>query len=540
MTSIKNLISLIVLCIATVSSGPVNATYPSPDIAHWNLSLSNERNDPDYQKVRDLVSQKQFDEALSILDGKITSQPKEATPEILKALILNEKDDPKKALDALLIGFKKERQHPGLHFAFCQIHRKLGNGLTSEKACIIAAEQHRNDPLAHYEFALTLMARGKAKEANKELAESVRLDPKNSKYIYEQGMVFNYLNQNDEAEISFKQAFSLDKGNVDAAYQLAYLYAIRKNKEQAEVYINHILDNHRNQPKANSAKLLREYIYKNATNKLPFKVVPGKYHLSRSQSLYRSKQFGLSIIEVETAARLSPNDLKVQEILVGIHSMFLRLDLTEKSVGQFIELAKDDEKLKSRGYQEWGDIEVLRGHMNKARELYEKAKKLGDPNGIAKTSLDEFPEKTKSTERQPLDPNILFINPTKALNRKGEIFAHFGMYQRAMGIYSMVLRMDPTNLTALLNTATANYRKEKYNRAISILERLFVIHPNHEHIIAHRLLLARSYVMNGDLGDGIKNLKIVLKLNPGIKKVIASDPALEKLRGLESFRTLIQ
>jgi tetratricopeptide (TPR) repeat protein len=540
MTSIKNLISLIVLCIATVSSGPVNATYPSPDIAHWNLSLSNERNDPDYQKVRDLVSQKQFDEALSILDGKITSQPKEATPEILKALILNEKDDPKKALDALLIGFKKERQHPGLHFAFCQIHRKLGNGLTSEKACIIAAEQHRNDPLAHYEFALTLMARGKAKEANKELAESVRLDPKNSKYIYEQGMVFNYLNQNDEAEISFKQAFSLDKGNVDAAYQLAYLYAIRKNKEQAEVYINHILDNHRNQPKANSAKLLREYIYKNATNKLPFKVVPGKYHLSRSQSLYRSKQFGLSIIEVETAARLSPNDLKVQEILVGIHSMFLRLDLTEKSVGQFIELAKDDEKLKSRGYQEWGDIEVLRGHMNKARELYEKAKKLGDPNGIAKTSLDEFPEKTESTERQPLDPNILFINPTKALNRKGEIFAHFGMYQRAMGIYSMVLRMDPTNLTALLNTATANYRKEKYNRAISILERLFVIHPNHEHIIAHRLLLARSYVMNGDLGDGIKNLKIVLKLNPGIKKVIASDPALEKLRGLESFRTLIQ
>ncbi|HBP11755.1 MAG TPA: hypothetical protein DD452_07420, partial [Nitrospina sp.] len=504
MTSIKNLVLLTILCIATVLSGPASATYPSQDIAHWDLSLSDERNDPDYQKVRDLVSQKQFDEAISILDGKISNQPKEATPEILKALILNEKDNPKKALDVLLIGFKKERQHPALHFAFCQIHRKLGNGLISEKACIIAAEQHRNDPLAHYEFALTLMARGKAKKANKELAESIRLDPQNSKYPYEQGMVFNYLNQNDAAEKSFKQAFSLNKNNVDAAYQLAYLYATRNNKEQAEVYINHIMDNHRDQPKAKSAKLLREYIYKNATDKLPSKVVPGKYHLSRSQSLYRSKQFGLSIIEVETAARLSPDDLKVHEILVGIHSMFLRLDMTEKSVEQFIELAKDDEKLKSRGYQEWGDIEVLRGHMNKAREIYEKAKKLGDPNGIAKASLDEFPEKIESTERQPLNPNVLFINPSKALNRKGEIFAHFGMYQRAMGIYSMVLRMDPTNLTALLNTATANYKKEKYSRAISILERLFVIHPNHEHIIAHRLLLARSYVMNGDLGDGFK------------------------------------
>lgn len=536
----KNSILLITLYFATVLSSAANATYPSPDIAHWDISLSDEKNDPDYQKVRDLVSQKQFDKAIAILDAKIFNQPEEATPEILKAIILNEKDDPKKALDVLQIGFKKERQHPALHFAFCQIHRKLGNGLISEKACIIAAEQHPNNPIAHYEFALTLIARGKAQEASKELAESIKLDPKNSKYTYEQGMVFNYLNRNDEAEKSFKKSFALDKGNADAAYQLAYLHATRNNREQAEIYINHILDNHRNQPKANSAELLREYIYKNATDKLPAKVVPGKYHLSRSQSLYQSKQFGLSIIEAETAARLSPDDLKVQEILVGIHSMFLRLDKAEKSVKQFIEFAKDDEKLKSRGYQEWGDIEVLRGHLNKARELYEEAAKLGDPNGIAKVSLDEFPEKITATERQPLDPNILFINPIEALNRKGEIFAHFGMYQRAMGIYSVVLRIDPANLTALLNTATANYKKEKYNRAISILERLFIIHPDHEHIIAHRLLLARSYVMNGDFGDGIKNLETVLRLNPGAKKIIAADPAFEKLRGLKSFRNLIQ
>ena len=79
-----------------------------------------------------------------------------------------------------------------------------------------------------------------------------------------------------------------------------------------------------------------------------------------------------------------------------------------------------------------------------------------------------------------------------------------------------------------------------YNQAISILERLFVIHPNHEHIIAHRLLLARSYVMKGDLVDGVKNLEIAMKLNPGIKKVIIEDPTFEKLRALESFRTLVQ
>lgn len=538
MTSFRKILLATLLFLAGVV--PANASYPSLDVAHWDLSVSSDKNDPGYQKVRDLVSKKQFDEALEILEEKIVNQPKEATPEILKAVILNEKDEPLKALEVLLTGFKKERQHPALHFSFCQIHRKLGNGLTSEKACIIAAQQHYQDPLSHYEFALTLMARGKAKEASKELAESARLDPKNSMYPYERGMIFNYLNQNDEAEKSFKQAFSLDKGNVEAAYQLAYLYATRNDKEQAETYINHILDNHRDQPKAKSAKLLKNYIYKGAVDKLPLKVDPGQYHLSRSKSLYQSKQYGPCLIEAETAARLSPNDLKVQEILVGLHSMFLRLDMAEKSVGKFIEYAKDDDKLKSRGYQELADIEVLRGHLKKAHKLYNKARKLGDPNGIAKASLDEFPEKIDSTERQPLDPNILFIDPIDALNRKGEIFAHFGMYQRALGIYSMVLRMNPTDLTALLNTAAANYKLEKYNRAISILERLFVIHPNHENIVAHRLLLARAYVMKGDLGDGVKNLEIVIKMSPGVKKIITSDPTFEKLRALESFRTLIQ
>jgi tetratricopeptide (TPR) repeat protein len=214
--------------------------------------------------------------------------------------------------------------------------------------------------------------------------------------------------------------------------------------------------------------------------------------------------------------------------------------MAKKSVEKYIEYAKNNEKFKSRGYQELADIEVLRGHLNQAKKLYEKARDMGDPNGIAKTTLDEFPEIVNKVKQQPLNPNILFINPIEALNRKGEVFAHYGMYQRALGIYSMILRMDQVNLTALLNTATVNYKKEKYNRVISILERLFVIHPNHEHIIAHRLLLARSYVMKGDLGDGIKNLEMVLKMNPGVKKIITSDPTFEKLRALESFRALVQ
>ena len=518
---------------------PVSATYPTPDIAHWDLSVSDERNDADYKEVQNLVNQKNLDAALALLNKKIEELPKEASPVILKAFVLHEKGLAKESLESLLIAFKMERQHPALHFAFCQIHRKLGNAKISDRACIIAAQQHHRNPLAHYEYAQTLMAMGNPLEALKELTQAENLDQNNSSYPYEKGMIFIYQNNNDEAEKSFKKALSINDKNIEAAYQLAYLYATQDKGELSKTYVNKVLEMGLQHPKVESAKLLRDYVFKNQTEKLPKKIDPQKYHLSLSKSLYQNKEYGLALIEIETAAKLNPDDLKTQEILVGMYSLFLRLDKAEKALLRLIESPNGKDLLKSRSYQEWGDIAVLRGKMKTAKEHYEKAKELGDPQGIAKTSLKEFHDLSTPIDKLPLNPNELFINPVNSLNRKGEIFAHFGMHQRALGIYSLVLRMEPSNLAALLNTATANYQNKKYNRAISILERLLIIHPNHENILSHRLLLARAYVMKGDLGDGLRNVDLALKLNPNAKYMIAADPVFEKLRGLKGFQSLM-
>jgi tetratricopeptide (TPR) repeat protein len=518
---------------------PALATYPTPDIAHWELSVSDERNDADYKEAQDLVEQKKLDAALALLNKKIEELPKEASPVILKAFVLHEKGLAKESLENLLIAFKMERQHPALHFAFCQIHRKLGNAIISNRACIIAAQQHHKNPLAHYEYAKTLMGMGNSMEALKELTHAENLDPKNSSYPYEKGMIFLYQNNNNEAEKTFKKALSINNKNIESAYQLAYFYATQDKDELSKIYVNKVLEMGLQHPKVESAKLLRDYILTNQIGKLPKTVSPQKYHLGLSKSLYQKKEYGLALIEIETAGKLNPTDLKTQEILVGMYSLFLRLDKAEKTLLQLIESANDKDPIKSRSYQEWGDIAVLRGKMKAATERYEKAKELGDPQGIAKITLKEFPDLNTPVNKLPLNPNELFINPTNSLNRKGEIFAHFGMYNRALGIYSLVLRMDPSNLTALLNMATVNYKNKKYNQAISILERLLVIHPNHENLLSHRLLLARAYVMKGDLGDGVKNVDIVLKLNPNAKQMIVLDPVFEKLRGLEGFERLM-
>ena len=521
-------------------ANPVSATYPTPDIAHWDLSVSDERNDADYKEVQRLVEQNNLDGALALLNKKIEELPKEASPVILKAFVLHEKGLAKESLENLLIAFKMERQHPALHFAFCQIHRKLGNAKISDRACIIAAQQHHRNPLAHYEYAQTLMAMGNSMKALKELTQAENLDKKNSSYPYQKGMIFVYQNNNDEAEKSFKKALSISDKNIEAAYQLAYLYATQDKGELSKTYVNKVLKMGLQHPKTESTKLLRDYIFKNQIGKLPKRIAPQKYHLGLSKSLYQNKEYGLALIQIETAAKLNPSDLKTQEILVGMYSLFLRLEKAEKALLRLIESANDKDSLKSRSYQEWGDIAVLRGKMKAAKKRYEKAKELGDPQGIAKITLKELPDLSTPVDKLPLNPNELFINPTNSLNRKGEIFAHFGMHQRALGIYSLVLRMEPSNLAALLNMATSNYQNKKYNRAISILERLLVIHPNHENILSHRLLLARAYVMKGDHVDGLKNVDLALKLNPNAKYMITSDPVFEKLRGLKGFQSLMK
>ena len=251
---------------------PVSATYPTPDIAHWDLSISDERNDADYKEVQSLVEQKYLDAALALLNKKIEELPKEASPIILKAFVLHEKGLAKESLENLLIAFKMERQHPALHFAFCQIHRKLGNAKISDRACIIAAQQHHRNPLAHYEYAQTLMAMGNSMEALKELTHAENLDKTNSSYPYKKGMIFIYQNKIDEAEKSFKKALFVNEKNIEAAYQLAYLYATQDKVELSKTYVNKVLDMGLQHPKVESAKLLRDYIFKNQIRKLPKKL----------------------------------------------------------------------------------------------------------------------------------------------------------------------------------------------------------------------------------------------------------------------------
>ena len=531
--------TLLILLLSATNPFQAQATFPGKNIVFWDLGQSDEQKNNDLVEAYDLAKKNNYEQAIKIIEQKIQTSPKITTLHVMKGLILNEMRMYIPAARALNDAQMIEDRHPGIHYGFCEVYRNLGMSDLSLQACRVAEEMHRLSPEAHYEYAQTLMATGEMKLANKSLSAAAELNPNNTQYHYQRGMNFYYLNQYDAAENSFLKALSIDVNDVDSSYQLAYIYAAQKKEKLAKQQIEKVLQIQKEHPKIQSAKLLLEYVRKNALDKLPLKIIPHDYHVGRSKSHYKSGNFGLALIEIETAAKLKPNNLQTKEILIGLSGFLLRINMTEKAVKQMISIAGETDIITAKGYQELGDIEVLKGNLPEARTYYEKVLKLSDPNGIARQTLDELPEQV-APNTTPLQQTEVFIHPSIALNRKGELFAQYKMYKRAIAIYSLASRIRPNHLPTMLNTATAYYNSENFGKSISILERLLLSHPNHENILVHRILLAQAYVKSNNRGKSLKNIAIAIKINPAVKTSIRANPAFEILRDMNEYKKLTQ
>lgn len=518
-----------------MSSLPAEAQFPGTDITLWDEhQAKGDRRNPVYLEIHKLVQKKKYDQAMTLIDNAHRDHPEKGTPLILKSLLLFELKRYDESYAALQQGRSIQRRHPAVSFAHCRIYRIMGNVELSEQACKIAVHQHPDSKETHYQYAQTLTTMGYMELANKELKRAAELDASNSIYHYERGMNFFYLNDLKSAEQSFLKALSLNPDDFESGYQLGYLYALQKNFKQAEVHLSRIWQTRQDHPKVEAARALIELIKKGDTGKLPARVDAHSYHLDRSRSLYQTGQYGLSLFEIQTAARLKPNDKATHQVLVAISSLLLRIDLTENSVKHLIETHPDDKILQAKGYQELGDMKVMRGQLDQAKEYYKKSEAMGDPDGLAKNSLAELPPQTPDT-RPALDNSEVFFDPAKALNRKGEVFAHYVMYQRALALYSLALRIHPGHLMSKLNMATAYYKMGTPHKTITILERILVSHPNHEHILAHRALLAKAYAQKGNKEGAIENLKLIQKIKPSILRVLRTDPVFKDLKDHELF-----
>ncbi|QPJ62622.1 MAG: tetratricopeptide repeat protein [Candidatus Nitronauta litoralis] len=536
--NIFNRYHLIPAALVTMLLFPLNAsaTFPNIDIALWDPHFSKtDRSKPEYLQILELAKNKKFAQALTIVKSLEHESPHKGTPLILKSLLLFEVGKYVESQKAMQKARDIQPRHPAVHYHHCQLYRQLGVVDLAERSCNIAVQQHPERPEAHYEAALTLAAQGRMKDANQALKKAASLDPKNEAYAFQMGLNYNYLNEIPQAIESFSKALELNPEYLEAAYQLGYAYATQNNMAMAKRFLNRVYDTRQSDPddalkfhpQVEAARVLLEFLRTNGPEKLPTQIEPAKYHLGRSQKLYKEGEYGLSLFEIQTAARLDPENVNTRQILVGLASLFLRIKVAEQAVNDLLKSAGDNKNLKAKGLQELGDLYVMRGNLKQAKEFYTQAVELGDPGEIAKISLDELP---KEDSIPPTGPeNNWYMNPPEALNQKGEIFAHYGMYQRAVNLYSMALRMDPNNLNSKLNTAMAYFGDKQFNRAIAILEKTLVTHPTHSHLFSHRILLAKAYANTGNDSEVLKNLKEAKEINPAGLKKLRSDPAFKKI-----------
>jgi len=516
------------------SSGAL-AEFPGTDITLWDAhQAKGDRKKPAYLKFHQLVEKNQYDEAMHLIDRTHRENPSKGTPLVLKSLLLYELKRYKESYTVLQQGRNIQRRHPAISFAHCRIYRIQGNVELSDQACKIAVHQHPNSKDSHYQFAQTLAGMGYMELANQELARAAELDAANPIYHYERGMNFFTLNDLDQAERSFLKALSLNPGDLESGYQLGYLYTLQKKFQKAEEYLNRNWQTRQDHPKVEASRTLIELIKKGGTDQLPASVDPHQHHLDRSRALYQSGEYGLSLFEIQTAARLKPDDKATHQVQVALASLLMRLKLTEKSVTQLMSAHSKDTVLQAKGYQELGDLRVMRGQLDQARDYYEKSRALGDPDGLAKISLAELPAQTPHT-RPMLDTTEPFFRPAEALNRKGEVFAHYRMYQRALALYSLALRSHPGHLMSTLNMAAAYYHIGTPHKSITLLERALISHPDHENILSHRVLLAKAYAQKGDRDGAIENLKFIQKIKPSVLKALHNDPAFKELKDHKIF-----
>ena len=517
-------------------SPSAEARFPGMDITLWDAHQAKEdRKNSDYIDFHKLVEEKKYDVAMQLIDRAHQQNPQKGTPLILKSLLLYELERYKESYSILQEGRKIQPRHPAIPFAHCRLYRMMGKVDLSEQACKISVYQHKDNADAHYEFAQTLTGMGYMDLANKELKQAAALDTTNAIYHFERGMNSFYMNDLERAEQSFLKALSLNPEDFESGYQLGFLYALQKKFKQAEEHLNHIWQTRKDHPKVEAARALIELIKKGDTDKLPSAVDHHSHHLNKSRTLYQSGKYGLSLFEIQTAARLKPNDKATHQVMVAIASLLLQLDLTEKSVKQLIDAHPNDKVLQAKGYQELGDMRVMRGQLDQASDYYKKSLAKGDPDGLAKISLSELPPQTKDTQ-VALDFTEPFFDPTEALNRKGEVFAHYGMYQRALALYSLALRNHPGHLMSKLNMAAVYYKMGTPHKSITLLERTLISNPNHEHILSHRVLLAKAYAQKGNQEKALENLKLVKNIKPSILRALRGDPAFKDLKDHELFK----
>ncbi len=323
------------------------------------------------------------------------------------------------------------------------VHR-LAAYESSEAIWRDAVRHQPDDPMAHYNFGVALVERGRPQEARAQFEETLRLDPAHTGAHDNLGMVLEDAGRPQEAIEQFEEALRIDPGDATAHNNLGAVLTSVGRPQDAIAHLHEALRLAPDEPKA-------------------------KVHRNLGNALLATGRTAEAVAQLREAVRLAPDDADAH---YGLGTALIAAGQAETAVQSF-EQALSLDPGDAEAENALGGALLRTDHPQQAIDAYRRALELKPDYAEAHNNLgvallhlgrtDDAIEQFAATLRvQPDHANAQF--------NLGNALLQSGRPRDAVEHLEAAVRLDPEDAQARLRCAIAYARSGEPHKASAMAE----------------------------------------------------------------------
>ncbi len=286
--------------------------------------------------------------------------------------------------------------------------------------------------------------------AREELEKALRMEPRNAKALYELGMVYQELDDQDKALLTFQMVLKLPQPPVDTYNRISIIKFQQEDRQGA-------------------VDLLREAVAQDPTNP--------NLHYFLGNAYRKQKTDGKAIDSYIKAIQLDPN---MADPHFNLGMIYLARKQTNDAILQFrevVRIRKEDHMtwlLLGRAYRQNNQTEA-------AVEAIEEAISLKSDFLEARRLLGEIYLRQAEPERaieQLLMVQTHNPNDLGARELMGKAYAQAGQLERAIEVFQDIILVAPDSATAHYNLGVSYVSQRRYRESVNEFAAVTQIKPD--------------------------------------------------------------
>lgn len=327
--------------------------------------------------------------------------------------------------------------------------------------------------IAHTNLGSYLFIKGDLKEAERHLKIAHIVDKSSKVPLDTLGRVLFLQHKFDEAIATFKMLTIMDPSDIEAYGYLARIYLREGQPEKAATYIDKLIEAN---PENGEALSLQGAIFYDLKRyeeaaihfKKSIKLFPENSELRFNYGLVLEKQelYNEAMSEFETAVTLKPLYAEAYEQIGKLHE---RKGLIDDAIEDYQKALKCNSGIPSI-HNNLGNAFFKIGRSDKALESYSKAVEINSDFKIAKINVCVIYESKGLTSKAfdcYKEINENYKDSAMVVNNMGNILAGEGKIDEAVTYFKDSLKIDPAYPDANFNLGNIYYMQENWDAAMA-------------------------------------------------------------------------